>query len=79
MTKEIFRNTTKRNKQILDAKCKKINQKTIVMSLYYLKAEHNNILLELLQEYEKMSVGNLSKYTGSDYTLEIKEHKSLFQ
>ena len=37
------------------------------------KDKHKNSLLELLQKYEKMFDGTLGKYTGSDYTIELKE------
>ena len=43
------------------------------MNLNYLKDKHENSLLELLQKYEKMFDGTLGKYTGSDYTIELKE------
>ena len=40
------------------------------MNLNYLKYKQTKSLLELLQKYEK---GTLGKYTGSDYTTELKE------
>ena len=43
------------------------------MNLNYLKDNYINSLLELLQKYEKMFDGTLGKYTGSDYTIELKE------
>ena len=43
------------------------------MNINYLKDEHKNSLLELLQKYEDMLNGILGKYTGSDYTIELKE------
>ena len=60
-TKEFFvikescpvRNATKRIKLILDAEYKKINLKSIIMNLNYLKDKHKNSLLELLQKYKK--------------------------
>ena len=81
MAKEFFvikesrpvRNATKRIKQILDAEYKKINLKSIIMNLNYLKDKHRNSLLELLQKYKNMLDGTLGKYTGSDYTIELKE------
>ena len=65
-----IKNTTKRIKQILDADLKK-NLKSIVIGLNYLKDNHKNSLLELLQKYEKMFDGTIGKYTGSDYTIEL--------
>ena len=62
-------NATKRIKQILDAEYKKINQKTINMSLNCLKNKHNNSLFELLPTYEKMFGWILGKYTDSDYNI----------
>ena len=73
-----FRNTTKRIKQILDAEYKKINLKLIIMNLNYLKDKHRNSLLELLQKYKNMFDGTLGKYTGSDYTIELKEDAKPF-
>ena len=64
---------TKRIKQIFDAEYKKFNLKSIVMNLNYLKDKHRNSLLELLQKYKNMFDGTLGKYTGSDYTIELKE------
>ena len=66
------RNTTKRIKQILGAEYKKMNLKSIIMSLNYLKDKHQNSLLELLQKYEKMFDGTLGKYIGSNYMIELK-------
>ena len=43
------------------------------MNLNYLKDKHRNSLLELLQKYKNMFDGTLGKYTGSDYTIELKE------
>ena len=67
MAKELFifkescpiRNANKRIKQILDAEYKKINLKSIVMSLNYLKDKHKNCSLELLQTYEEIFDGIL--------------------
>ena len=42
------------------------------MNLNYLKDKHKNSLLELFQKYEKNFDGTLGKYTGSDYTIELK-------
>ena len=47
------------------------------MNLNYLKDKHRNSLLELLQKYKNMFDGTLGKYTGSDYTIELKEHANL--
>ena len=38
-----------------------------------LKPKHNNSKLELLQRYEEMLDGALGKYTGFDYTIELKK------
>ena len=43
------------------------------MSFDYLKLKHENSLLELVHKYEKMFHGTLGRYTGSDYTIELKE------
>ena len=43
------------------------------MSLNHLKDKHKNLLLELLQKYKNMFDGTLGKYTGSNYTIELKE------
>ena len=43
------------------------------MCLYYFKDKHKNSLLQLLQKYQKMFDGISRKYTGSDYTMELKE------
>ena len=64
---------TKRIKQILDAEYKKINVKSIIMNLKYLKDKFKNSLLKLLKKYEKKFDGTLGKYTGSNYTIESKE------
>ena len=45
-------NTTKRIKQILDGEFKKINLKSTIRTLIYLKDKHKNLLLESLQKYE---------------------------
>ena len=63
---------TKHIKQILDAEYNKINLKLIVMNLNYLKDKHKNSLQELLQKYKKMFDVTLGKYTGSNYTIELK-------
>ena len=34
---------------------------------------HKNSLLQLLQKYKEMFDGTLREYTGSDYTIELKE------
>ena len=47
----------KRIKQNLDGEYKIINLRSIIMNLNYLKDNHNNSLLELLQKYEKMFDG----------------------
>ena len=44
------------------------------MNLSYLKVKHKYSLLELLQNYEEMFDGTLGKYTGSNYTIELKEN-----
>ena len=67
------RNRTKKIDQILDAEYKKINLKSINMSLNHLKVKHKNSLSELLQKYEKMFDETLSKYTGSNYTIKLQE------
>ena len=43
------------------------------MNLNYLRDNHKNYLLELLQKYEKMFDGTLGKYTGADYKIQLKE------
>ena len=43
------------------------------MNLNYLNEKHKNSLLEVLQKYKKMLSRTLDKYTGSIYTLELKE------
>ena len=68
------RNATKGIKKILDAEYKKINLKSIVINLNYLNKKHKNSLLELLQKHKNMFDGTLEKYTGSNYTIEIKEY-----
>ena len=78
-TKEFFvikesqpiKNTTKCIKQSLDAEYKKFNLKSIIMNFNYLKVNHKNSSLELLQKYKKMFDGTLEKYTGSDFLAEI--------
>ena len=44
------------------------------MNSNYLKEKQKNSLLELLQKYEKTFDGNLGKYTGPGYTIEIKKY-----
>ena len=44
-------------KQILDAEYKKIDLKSIIMNLNYLKDKYKNSLLQLLQEKEEMFDG----------------------
>ena len=43
------------------------------MNLNYLKNIYKNSLLELLQKYEVMFDGTLGKYTGYNYTIDLKE------
>ena len=43
------------------------------MNLNYLKGKHKNSLLELLQKYRGIFDGTLGRYTGSNYTIELKE------
>ena len=43
------------------------------MNLNHLKDKHKYSLLELLQKYKKMIDGTLGKYTGFNYTIELKE------
>ena len=43
------------------------------MNVNYLKDNYKKSLLELLQKYEAMIDGTLGKYTGFNYTLELKE------
>ena len=64
---------TKLIKQILDAEYKKIILRSIIMNLNYLKHKNKNSLLESIHKHEKMIYGTLGKYTGSDYTIELKE------
>ena len=64
---------TKRIKQILDVEYKKINSKSIIMNVNQLKDKQKNSLLELLQKFKKRFDGTLGKYTGYDYTIELKE------
>ena len=73
-----FRNATKRIKQILGAEYKKIFLGSIIMNLNYLKDKHKNSLLQLLQKYEKMFDETVGKYTGSDYSIELKEDAKPF-
>ena len=54
-------NAAKRITQSLDAEYKKINLKSIIMNLNYLKDKHENSLLELVQKYEEMFDGTLGK------------------
>ena len=46
--------------QILNTEYKKINLKSIEMTLNYLKDKHKNSLLELLQKYKEIFDGTLS-------------------
>ena len=62
------RNATKR---IFDAEYKKINLKSIIINLNYLKEKHKNSLLEVLQKYDKMFDGTLGKYIISNNTIEL--------
>ena len=48
------------------------------MNLNYLKNKHKDSLLELLQKYEIIFDGTLSKHTGSDYTIEFQENVKPF-
>ena len=50
-----------------------MNLKSIIMNLNYWKDKHKNSLLELLQKYEIMFDGTLGRYTGSNYTIDLKE------
>ena len=76
-TKEFFvikeshpvQNATKRIKQILDAEYEKVNLKSIVMNLNYLKDKHKNSISELLQKHRTIFDGTLGKYTDSDYSI----------
>ena len=43
------------------------------MNLNYSKDIHKDSLLEWIQKYKNMFDGTLGKYTGSDYTIEMKE------
>ena len=54
-----LRNATKWIIQIFDAEYKKINLKSKVMNLNYLKDKQKNSSLELLQKYEEMFDGTL--------------------
>ena len=56
-------------KGLLETEYNKVNLKTTIMSLNYLKVKHKNSLLELLQKYEKMFDGTLGKYPGSIYNI----------
>ena len=47
--------------------------KSIITNLNYLKEKHRNSLLELLSKYENLFDGKLGNYTGSDYSIELKE------
>ena len=67
------RNETKRIKQILDVEYKKIDLKSIVMNLNYLKDKYKDSLLNLLQKHKEMFDGVLGNYIGSNYTIELKE------
>ena len=48
------------------------------MNLNYLKDKHKSSLLQLLQKYKKKFDGTLGKYTGSGYTIELKENAKPF-
>ena len=80
-TKEFFiikesrpvRNITKRIKQILYVEYIKLNLKSIVMNLNYIKYKHKNFLLELLQKCEEIFDATLGKHTVYNYTIEVKE------
>ena len=47
------RNATKRIKQILDAEYKKINLKSIIMNLDYLKDKHRNFFIRITSKIQK--------------------------
>ena len=68
------RNQIKRIKQILDAKYKKMNSKSIIMNSNYLKVKHKISSLELLQKYEEMFDSTIGKYLGTDYSIESTEN-----
>ena len=53
-------NATKRIKQILDTEYEKINLKSIIMNLNYLKDKHKNSLLQLIEKYEEQACFYLS-------------------
>ena len=44
------------------------------MNLNLLKVKYKFFLSQLLPKYEKMFDGTLGKYTGSNYTIELKEN-----
>ena len=48
------------------------------MNLYNLKDKHNNSLLEFIQTYYEIFDWSIGKYTGSDYTIELKENAKPF-
>ena len=43
------------------------------MKLNYLNLKHKKSLLELLRKYEEIFTGTLGKYTGSDFSIELRE------
>ena len=55
-------------------KYKKIKLKSIVMNLNYSNNKNKNLLWEFLLKYEKVINRILGKYTGSDYTIDVKEN-----
>ena len=55
----------------------KINLKSKIIRKNYVKIKYKYSSLELLQKYEHMFDGTLDKYTGSDYTVELKEDAKL--
>ena len=76
-------NSTKGIKQILDAEYNRISLKTKVMNLIYLNDKIEITLLTMHKKNEKMFDGTLAKFTGSNYTIELKEdakpyHTKLF-
>ena len=60
-----------------NAEYKKINLKSTILNLNYLKDRDKNSLLELLLKHENMFDGTFGKYTGSDYIVELKKMQSL--
>ena len=71
----LVKGATKMINQIFDAKYKKINTKTIAITLNNLKDKYKNSLLKLLQKYEEMFDRSLGKYKVVDYTIELQENE----